>query len=327
MTGSEKKKSRVLSIGDAFVDLLSTVRAFPPSGGCAWGNAITTAAGGASGNVAANLAQLELDSAFLGLVGKDSYGSYLLNDFEHSGVDTQYITSCPGEFTGVVFTIVDMAGERTFFPCALGAAHSKLSVDIADRMDYSQFDMVFACGVCLVEMPAREAVIHALKIARQNNVPTYYDPNLRLDADIFTAEYRKAQWEAMRYATVVLVGDYELTQLTQSSDWVAGAERLLDNGAESVIVKRGAEGAAAVFPDRQPIMVPAFSVDAVDTTGAGDAFDAGFMAAIAYGLGVEAALEYANATAALVVNRVGARLTSLRREVEALVRERGKNLP
>ena len=309
MNQQQTRGGRVLSIGDALVDLSTRVSHIPVAGGCAWGSAVSISPGGASANVAANLARLGIASAFLGCVGSDPYGRYILGEFNGCGVDTTSTYVLGDAFTGIVFTLVDSHGERTFVPCALGAAHAQLSLDQVRQVDYRTFKLVYACGVCLVESPSREALIEALRLARNQGVPTCYDLNLRLDAGIFTNTYHEAQWAAIEASSVVLAGDYELAQLVQSEEWLKAAQFVLERGPEWVIVKRGVDGATALGAGGEQIVSPAYPVIVVDTTGAGDAFDAGFIAATVCGLDMQSALAYANAVGALKVMHSGSRIS------------------
>lgn len=323
MNQQQTRGDRVLSIGDALVDLSTHVSNIPVAGGCTWGSAVNLSPGGASANVAANTSRLGIGSAFLGCVGDDYYGHYLLDAFTQCGVDTTLTHVLTGAFTGIVFALVDSCGERTFVPCALGAAHTQLSHDQVRQVDYSAFRLVHACGVCLVESPSREALIKALRLAKDQGTPTYYDLNLRLDAGIFTDPYREAQWAAVEAASVVLAGDYELTQLAQSEDWLKAARLVLERGPEWIIVKRGMDGAVALSEDEQ-IVSPAFQVVAVDATGAGDAFDAGFIAATVRGLDMPSALVYANAVGALKVMHNGSRISFGHQAVEVFLHQNAR---
>lgn len=317
----QAQSARALGIGDAMVDLSTRVPRLPPRGGNVWGAAVQMHPGGTTANVAANLACLGIGSAFAGRVGDDPYGHYILDVFAAAGVDITYVVLEPGVYTGIVFAAVDDTRERTFFACARGAAHSRLTPEDVDCIDFSEISVMHASGVCLVERPARDGILHALYLARQAGIPVYYDPNLRLEGDVFPEELRKAQWEAMSLADVVLIGEDELALMCGTSSPVEGALRLSKVSANQVVVKRGARGVMAFWAERQQAL-PAFEVDVVDTTGAGDAFDAGFIAARLRGLGIDDALTYANAVAAIKVTRSGARAVPTHEEVLAFLAAR-----
>ena len=313
---------RVLGIGDAMVDLSTRVPRLPPRGGNVWGAAVQMRPGGTTANVAANLARLGIGSAFAGRVGDDPYGHYVLDVFAAAGVDTTYVVLEPEAYTGIVFAAVDDTRERTFFACARGAAHSRLTPEDVDHIDLSGISVMHSSGVCLVETPARDAILRALYLAHQAGIPIYYDPNLRLEGDVFPEELREAQWEAVSLADIVLIGEDELALMCETSSPVEGALRLLKTGTDLIVVKRGARGVMAFWAEGQRTL-PAFEVDVVDTTGAGDAFDAGFIvAARLRGLGIDDALAYANAVAAIKVTRPGARAVPTHEEVLAFLAAR-----
>lgn len=315
MMEPEAQRQKVLGIGDVLVDLLSYISRMPPPGGNAWGTAVQMFPGGGTANVATSLARLGVASAFAGRVGADPYGQFLLEDFEQEGVETSLVRLDERVFTGIVFTLVDETGERTFFPCARGAAHLQLARGDVEAIPYSDFRLLHACGISLVENPARDAIIHALRLARQAGVPTYYDPNLRLEGDVFLDAYREAQWQAIGLADTVMVGEAELALLCNGDNVAAGARQMLERGAELVVVKQGSDGATAFWPGGEA-SAPAYRVEAVDTSGAGDAWDAGFIAARLRDTPIEAALTYANAVAAIKVTRAGPRAVPSYLEVE-----------
>lgn len=306
--------TNILVIGDAFVDLSTHISRMPPPGGSVWGTAIQMCAGGASANVSVNLSKLGIPSTFLGCLGEDFYGEYLYESFNSANVDTSIILK-KDAYTGAVFVAVDETGERTFFPCALKAAHAQLSVDDIKKINFSSFDALFTCGVSLAEQPSCDAIIYALTLAKKIGIPTFYDPNLRLEGDMFTEEYKSAQWRAIEQSNVVLIGDDECKILCDVMDIGEGAKYILRKGPEIVIVKRGSQGATA-FDKHRKNSSKGISVEVIDTTGAGDAFDAGFIAAYIRGLDIDDALIYGNVVAGLKVARQGTRNIPSHEEVQ-----------
>jgi sugar/nucleoside kinase (ribokinase family) len=116
---------------------------------------------------------------------------------------------------------------------------------------------------------------------------------------------RAALWEAMPYLDYFLANDHEAFRLTGEKDPQMAAAILRERGAQSVIVKLGAEGCYALS-DEFTGEVPAFKVEVVDTTGAGDAFAAGFIAALARGADLKGACEAGNRAGARIVQKLGA---------------------
>ncbi len=315
----------VLGIGDAMVDLFTHASQLPPRGGNIWSTAVNLSPGGTTANVAANTALLGISSGFVGCVGEDPYGQYTISEFQKAGVDTSGIVVRKGAFTGIVLAIIDDEGERTFIACAKGASHALLDAGDVQALDYASIPVVHSSGVCLVEEPARSALLGALEQAHAAGCEVYYDPNLRLEGDIFPEELRAAQWKAIEHSDVVLIGDEEMHLLFENMACWQGVDRLRKAGPKIVVVKQGEKG-ASVFSDEGEDHCAAFKVPVTSTAGAGDSFDAGFIAARRRGASLHDALVYACAVAALKVTRQGARAVPGHTEVLAFLAERGRQV-
>ncbi len=313
----------VLCIGDAMVDLITVGPCVPPRGGNIWSSAVQMSPGGTVANVCVNMAKLGINTAFAGCLGSDPYGKYSLDKMHESGVDTTDIEITEDVSTGIILALIDTSGERTFIACAKGSSHAKLSQNFVKQLDYQRANLVHTSGVCLVEEPSRSSLLLALKLARGVGRKVYYDPNLRLEGNVFPEPLRKAQHEALQLTDVLLVGEEELTLMyeneTNLENVISG---LLDMGIETVVVKQGERGASA-FTKFEQCKQPAYQVEVVDTTGAGDSFDAGFMAAVLRGLPLSEAVKYACAVAAIKVSRYGARAVPTHEETLAFLEARG----
>ena len=320
MIMNDEKKLDALGIGDALVDLTTFVPRIPLKGGNVWGTAATLEPGGTTANVASNLARLGMRSGFSGCLGDDHYGQYALEEMQSSNVEVTDVIILKDSFTGLVFAAIDEDGERTFIACARGAAHSQLQVEHIEKINFKRAKIVHASGVCLVEEPARTSLLTALKRLRDLDIPVFYDPNLRLEGDIFPVELRQAQWEAIELSHMVLVGDGELALLTGQDDLNKGVEVMQNRSHSNIIVKRGSEGLWASI-DGKSFVMPSHEIRVVDTKGAGDAFNAGYIAAEAHGLDVPTSLNYASAVAAIKVSRKGARSVPTHDEIMAFLSE------
>jgi len=310
----------ILGIGDALVDLSTHAPRIPPRGGNVWSTALTLSAGGTTANVAANAARLGIRSGFVGCVGDDPYGHYLVAEFEKVGVDTRGMVVRAGTFTGIVLAIIDDEGERTFIACAKGASHTALLPQDLQALDYASIRVIHTSGVCLVEEPSRSALLGAMKRAREAGCLIYYDPNLRLEGDVFPPDLGKAQMKAVSYADTVLIGDEEMGLLLGAGTCREGADLLRKEGVKLVVAKQGSQGATA-YSEAGEDHCPAFKVAVVSTAGAGDSFDAAFIAARQRGAGLHQALEYACAAAAIKVTRQGARSVPEHADVLAFLDE------
>jgi sugar/nucleoside kinase (ribokinase family) len=165
-------------------------------------------------------------------------------------------------------------------------------------------------GMCLRHEPVASAVLEGLQVARAAAVPTSLDLNLRLELWDLLPAVRDAVRAAVALADVVFgSGPEELVPLARALDHdvasVEAAALALAGGARTVVARLGAGGAVAATPEGRLVRAPAFEVVQRNPVGAGDAFDAGFIAASVDALPLAEALRWGNALGALKVNREG----------------------
>lgn len=308
---------QVLTIGEVGVDWIVRVPALPMRGSNAWSPAPEMHGGGATANVAVGLARLGVPVSFWGKVGDDEHGRFLREDLTREGVNTAHLQIAPGSFTQVVIAVVDAEGERTFFTCSQGAAHTKLRPEEIDPDAIASAAWLHTSGTSLAEAPLRDAILHAMSLARSLDVPVSLDVNVCLGDEAVPAPFRVAVENAVSLADVLLGSAEEIVSLAPASSTEASA-RALAGRERTVVARLGPKGALAAS-SAGVISVPAFPTQVVDAVGAGDAFDAGFIAARVAGLDIETALRWGNAVAALKVARPGARGLPSRAEVEGLL--------
>lgn len=313
------KNSKVLVIGDAFIDLSTEITDPPQKGGCVWGTSLHISQGGSAANISYALARLQIPNSFLGVVGNDLYGKLIIEVMEKEKIDVSTIQVTDQAPTGTVVVMIDKDGERTFVPAAWNAAHSLLSLEHLKKVQFTSYQAVMISGVCLIENPARETLIEALKSASSKGIRTYYDPNLRLDSKFSFKEYFDAQLKAIKLADVILIGDNELRQLFNVKSDTEGIENIAAFSHKKVIVVKRGELGALGYVDNNYYEVPAFKVKVKNTTGAGDAFDAGFICAQLRGLSIKESIRYANAVAAIKVTLSGSVFEASYHDVDNLL--------
>ncbi|HEX5505952.1 MAG TPA: carbohydrate kinase family protein [Thermomicrobiales bacterium] len=310
-----------LVIGDANVDLVVRL---PTSGSLPPGlpsPALT--GGGTAANTAVALARLGVPVALVGAVGDDGYGRLVGRDLAAAGVDTTHMVTHREAFTALVLAVIDGEGERTVFGWPRrGAAHTTLAPEQIDEAAIRRAAWVHTTGMCLVEPPSRDAVLGGMALAREAGVPVSLDLNLRAGIvdGALDRDYAATLWAAVAHADYVLgsLRD-EIAPLGAADPVGATLERLADSG-QTVVARLGAAGATLVSA-RGSETVPAFEVPVVDTLGAGDVFDAGFIAARLAGRGVREATRWGNAAAALKLGRQGGRGSPTRAELDTLLRD------
>jgi len=240
----------------------------------------TARPGGAPANVAVAAARLGEEAAFAGSVGKDLFGDFILRALEAEGVDTSAVRRCePPTRTSLAFVEIEDDGDRSFtFYRSDPAADELLSPEDVSEDLLSGASFVNFGSILLIKDPGRSAIHKAAQLARDLNVPTAFDVNFREHLWPGVEAARETVDPLFDLSTVVKLSDDELSPLLGVEGPGEAAERLIGRGTSLVLVSLGAEG--AFYATREfSGSVPAFEVEVVDATGAGDAF---FAAALAH---------------------------------------------
>ena len=289
---------RVLVIGDLLYDLLAKA-----DGEVVLGTdtfvPIRVAAGGSGANAAAWLASSGVETRFVGRVGDDVFGEFLNGEMERAGVEA-HLAHDPSLRTGKVFVLVDGAGERTMITDR-GAGEALGPNDLPE--DLFGGGHLHLSGYTFSGGSRREAAAKALRLARDAGMTVSVDPSsVPLLGSI--GPERFLGWT--RRADLLFPNLAEGETLTGERDPDLILEKLLSH-YPAVALKLGPEGAVYADGTGNPLRVPAALARAEDTTGAGDAFCAGFLAAWLDGGSPEEALRRGAGVAARAVGRVGAR--------------------
>lgn len=274
--------------------------------------------GGSAANTAAALARLGVACRFAGAVGDDSFGRFAVESLSEAGVDTTPVTVTPAEPTVAVVAVVQPDGDRLIYVWPpSGGAHGALQPRHAvDAVTGSTW--LHVSGICLRVQPARDAVLAAMRRARAGGIPVSFDLNLRLENWGWETGFREVVEGAVELADVVFgAASDEIGALAGIDDPVKAAKSLA--GTDRLVIARlGAAGAVACSAS-EVATGPGFEILVADTVGAGDAFNAGFIAARLRGEDVGGALRWGNAVAGLTVSQPGARSSPTRSDVEALL--------
>ncbi len=286
--------------------------------------------GGAPANVLTAAARFGSRTAFLGKVGDDMHGRFLRQTLLDAGIDVSGLVMAEDVFTTLAFVALDERGERSFSFARKPGADTCLRPEELNAAVLEGTRVLHVGSLSLTDEPARSATFAAVERAKTAGALISYDPNYRsvLWPDAETAARHMRSMAP--YVDVMKLSDEETVLLTGESDPAAALEALLVRGVKCAAVTLGAEGALVAAADGMR-HVPGFSVDAVDTTGAGDAFWGGFLhRMLALGktpdaLTIDEAADCArwgNAAAAVCVTRRGAipAMPSLA-EAEALLTE------
>ncbi len=297
----------VLSLGELLIDFV------PDRTGVTLGEAerFLKAAGGAPANVAVGLARLGVDAGFVGKVGDDPFGRWLAGILKGEGVDVAQLRFDAGARTALAFVSLTAEGERDFMFYRHPSADQLHRPDEIDLDAVAAADILHHGSISLIQEPSRSATLAAVEAARAAGRLVSYDPNLRMPLWPSADAAREGILSAWRSAHVIKISDDELEFLTGSRELEA-ARTLLHDDLRLLTVTLGADG-VAWFADGRSGRTPGFRVQVADTTGAGDAFVAGLLAALQADpdlptdpSALDVALRRANAYAALTTTAPGA---------------------
>ena len=266
----DKALKRVLVVGEINIDLICQgYHAFPSPGREVLVDDFRMVLGSASAICAMGLARLGTPVAFFGKVGDDPSGHFCLDAMRARGIDLEAVVVDAGLKTGVTVAITSTVDRALV--SFLGSIASMSERDVP-RALFSHADHVHVSSFYLQEA-LRPGVEKLFRDARAAGLTTSldpgFDPSERWDPDLI---------ETLRSVDVFFPNEVELRGLTGSDD-PEEAVRRLQKGSSRVLVvaKLGARGAMAIDAGGRTVHVPAPRVDVVDTTGAGDSFDAGFL--------------------------------------------------
>lgn len=270
------------------------------------------AAGGAPANVAVGLARLGVSTGFIGKVGEDPFGEFLRTTLEQAGVDTRCLRLARGARTTLAFVASRGDGRKDISFHRNPGADQLLLPEEANR-DYLCSARLFHFGsVSLSRSPAREATLHAARVAREAGLLISYDPNWRPSLWEDPVEGKGQLWLPMPLAHVVHCAEEEWEFITGTQDLQAGARKIMQAGPELVVVTQGAGGCYWDNGDSRG-QVPGFTVEVEDALGAGDAFVAAMLSQLISeprdrklpDARMREIMTYANAAGALTCTRRG----------------------
>lgn len=298
----------VLCFGEALVDLLPDRR-----GRLDECERFEVCSGGAPSNVATGLARLGVGVGFRGVVGDDPFGRLLARRLGAEGIACA-LRLAPERPTGMWFVALDARGERTFFsPNARFSADKLVGPADVDRALVRRARWLHVGSSAHVLPEGRAALREAVTVAGALGTLVSFDPNVRLHLWDEVEPLRRLCADVLPGCALAKVALDEAELCTGERDPERAAARLVEMGVSLACVTLGADG-ALVRRGRDVVHSPAERVEVVDTTGAGDGFVAGLLAALCRagpieGLSrgqVERAARFANRVAARVVTRVGA---------------------
>lgn len=256
----------VVALGELLID-------FTPAGTSGQGAALFARnAGGAPANVLAMLSTLGKKTAFIGKVGRDSFGRFLKQTVADRGIDVSHLIESPQEPTTLAFVQLDEAGDRSFEFYRRQSADVMLRPEEVSRQLLEQCRLFHFGSVSMTAEPARSATLFAAREARRLGKLVSYDPNFRPALWSSPDDAVSIMASGLDYADIVKVSDDEVALLTGETDYLRGARALVRRGAKLALVTAGPQGTWYASAAGCGGHVPSFRVPAIDTTGAGDTF-------------------------------------------------------
>ncbi|MFT4013207.1 MAG: carbohydrate kinase [Paracoccus sp. (in: a-proteobacteria)] len=254
----------ILCAGESLIDMVPEAGAFRPL------------SGGAVYNTAIALGRLGAPTGYLWPISRDPFGEQLLRPLAEAAVNTDL---CPRSDRPTTLAFVTLiGGEARYSFYDEGSAGRMLAPEDLPPIP-DEVGALFVGGISLVPDPCGSAVEELVRRLRPR-MPVMIDPNIRPFFIQDAEAYRARLDRLLAQADIVKLSADDLEWLAPGQSFAEAAERILAQGAKLVLQTGGAEGATAHWRQGDPVKAPATRVEVADTIGAGDTFNAGFLAAL-----------------------------------------------
>jgi ribokinase len=303
-------KPKVVVIGSSNTDMIIKLDKIPAPGETVIGGEFSTAAGGKGANQAVAAARAGGDVTFIACVGDDMFGQQAIDGFVSDQIDVKYIVKDEKAASGVAFIFVDKKGENSI--AVASGANFELTPDHIAQFE----DAIRGADILVMQLETPvDTITAAAKVAKENGVRVILNP----------APAQPLDDELLGNVSILTPNEGEAELLTgvkvedeSSAEKAAGI--LLDKGLEAVLITLGPRG-VFVSTRETSKMVSGFTVEAVDTTAAGDVFNGACSVALCENPSLDEAIRFANAAGALSVTKLGAQPSApTRQEIEDLLK-------
>lgn len=264
--------TKIYTIGEMLIDFIPT----KINCGLKDVDSFTKMAGGAPANVAVAASKLGSEAYYVGMVGKDAFGDFLIDTVKSYGVKNEYIYQTEQANTSLAFVSLMDNGQREFSFYRNPGADMLLEEKHVETINISKDDLISFCSVDLIEAPVKYATKRFLEKANEIGATVLFDPNLRFNLWNDLDELKEIVLEFVKYAQIIKISDDELEFITGYSDEEKAIEFIKNITDANIIITRGSKGSYAEFGDFK-VERSISKVEAIDTTGAGDAFVGGIL--------------------------------------------------
>ena len=305
---------KVVVFGSFVADLTSRAGKLPAPGETIMGSSFKIGPGGKGSNQGVAAKRAGADLTMITKVGKDVFGDIALNQYKIEGMDTKHVFIDEALETGTALIMVDENTAENQILVVSGACGNITEDDIK-----SVESVIADADYLLTQLEVNhDATQRVIDIAHQNGVKVVLNPApaIPLSPDILSKVYIATPNE---HEAETLTG----IKVTDEKSAEKAADKLMEWGVCNVIITLGKEGTYVKTKDSSKCM-KGFRVDAVDTTGAGDAFNGAFVTALSEGKDIFEAAKFGNATGALSVTKYGtAPAMPYRKEIDTLLEQQG----
>jgi len=285
----------VIGFGALNVDKIYRVNKIPREEEESFVRDLRISCGGSAANTIVGLSRLGVRTGYIGKVGDDPEGELVVSELKREGVDVRNIVRCRGR-TGCAMVFVDDFGNRAIV----------LDPGVNDTIRFDEIDLDYVSRFRILHLTSFVCRNSDDSLKSQIRLSSEFDGMVSFDPGSVYAEMGMGRiGRIIENTDVFMPNSIEIEKLT-GLGYEEGAEEILGMGVKIVVVKLGANG-CYITDGRRRIRVPAYSVNPVDTTGAGDAFNAGFLYGLLRGRDLEECGRIGNYVASLCIQKVGAR--------------------
>lgn len=287
--------NKILVVGSLNLDLVSRVSEFPKNGETITCNEFLKINGGKGANQAVAASMLGANVSMIGKLGNDSEGKQILDGLKKSRVSTVGIKCDKQESTGLAFITINNNGENKII-VAPGANYKLKTSDIDEHKQ-----LIEQCDTLLIQLEIPlDVVEYTIKVASNLGKKVILNP----------APMKAVSNEMLNKINTLIMNGTELELMSgeairNDKEIIEAAKKIKNKGVQKLIITLGERG-CLLLKNEETVFFPAYKVDAIDTTAAGDAFIAAFSVGKVNGMDDRSAIEFASKTSAIVVTKVGA---------------------
>ncbi|MED3973416.1 ribokinase [Priestia megaterium] len=277
--------AKVTVIGSSSMDLVVTSNIRPGAGETVLGKSFKTVPGGKGANQAVAAARLGADVSMIGCVGEDHYGKAILENFKSNGVSVKNVKPVTDSDSGTAHIIL-AEGDNSIV--VVKGANDYITPDYVEKAK----EKIKEADIVLIqqEIP-EETVEYVAQLCQELKVPLLLNP----------APARPLKAEVIEQVSYITPNEHEAELLFEGKE----KEEVLKQYPNKLFITEGKQG-VRYFNGEKEVLVPSYQVETIDTTGAGDTFNAALAVALAEGMGFEKGIQFANRAASLSVTKFGA---------------------